>query len=160
MKSKMFNSSVLTMGFAPKHNFRDFSLLSSIQFNCRADYSNAEKKVLECANYLISNPLDRKNLNRGYAESFLALWISGTPDFSFNIDKTACKIVKCNLSLLSIYLAFAVKYMLENRDKVNDENDIYKYVFSMVIGYCNNPQNKVELNDSLKELLNEKCKVA
>lgn len=158
MDTKIANSSGLERGFKCRSRSIDFSRLSSIQFNCKADYANVEDKVLECVNFLTSTPFDRKNINRSYAESFLAIWISGTPDFSFNIDKTACKLIKYDLSLLSIYLAFAAKYALENRADIKDDSDICRNVFPKVIEYCSNEKNNIKLSDSIVELL--KCKAA
>lgn len=150
MKSKVFNSSVLSASFALKSCSHDFSQLSNVQFNCRADYSKAERKVLECANYLTSTPLDGSNVNRGHAETFLLLWMNGTSDFTFNISKAVGKIIESNISLLSTYIAFFAKYVILNRGKSEDEEDICKNVIILLLDYCRNHKISIVLSDLLK----------
>lgn len=131
----------------------NISKLSDIALNDKADYVSAEGKVLKCADYLISTPFDKLNINREYSKSFLARWMTGTPDFTFNIDELACKLVKYNVSLLSMYLAYTVKYVIEKKYEVKSEDEIDKNVIPLLIGYCNDPENNVIMNDSLKEIL-------
>jgi len=151
--TNVLNSSILSVCCSAKSYSQDFSQLKDAQFNWKTDYSDAENKVLECANYLMSTPLDGTNLNREYAEHFLFLWVSGTPDFTFNICKTASKIIRSNLSLLSIYFACAAKFVLENRDKLKDGNGICKNAISLLLDYCKNPENNVDQSEILENLL-------
>jgi len=141
MNSKMLNPSILAIGFAGKSYSEDFSQPSRIQLSCKADYVNAEKKVLECANYLISNPFDRNNLNWESAETFLLLWINGTSDFKFKINKTVCNIIQSNMALVSIYFAYTAKFLLENRDRSTSEKDICDNVLPLLLDYCKNLRN-------------------
>lgn len=150
MNAKMFNSSILSASFASKSSSHDFSQLSGVQFNCRADYSKAERKVLECANYLTSTPLDNSNVNRGHAETFLLLWMNGTSDFTFNLNKTVSNIIKSNISLLSTYIAFFAKYVILNKDKSEDEEDISKNIIPLLLDYCRNHKISMVLSDLLR----------
>jgi len=115
----MLNTSCLDLNMTKSDN-PDFLKFSEIALNSKADYASAESKALECANYLISTPFDKLNVNREYSKSFLARWMTGTPDFTFNIDELACKLVKQNVSLLSIYLAYTVKYVIGEKYSVKD----------------------------------------
>lgn len=151
----MKTSTILSVSFTGKVHMPNFSQLSSIQLNAKADFSNAEAKVLECANYLTSTPMDRSNLNREYAENFLLIWMSGTSDFTFNLNKTVCSIIRSNLSLLGVYFACATKFALENREKSKNKETITKNALSLLLNYCKNPKNKVDQNDLLKAVMNE-----
>jgi len=159
MRTKMFNSSILNASFPTKSYSLDFSQLSRVQFNCREDYSNAEINVLKCADYLTSMPLDITNVNRGYAETFLLLWMNGTSDFTFNINRTVSKVIELNISLLSIYIAFVAKFVIENRDKSKSEDEIYKYVVPLLLDYCRNHQISLVL-DNLLTTVNTENRVA
>ena len=141
MNSKMFNSSILAESFIENSCSKDFSLLSRIQLNSKADYIRAEQQALECANYLTSTPFDRNNWKWESAEHFLLLWINGTSDFTFKLNQTICKIIKSNFALLSIYFAYATKFVLENRDKSKDEKEICNNVVPLLMDYCKNQSN-------------------
>ncbi|BEG98770.1 hypothetical protein [Bacteroides sedimenti] len=151
----MKTSTILPVSFIAKGCTPDFSQLSRIQLNGKTDFSNAEAKVLECANYLTSTPMDRENLNREYAENFLLIWMSGTSDFTFNLNETVCSIIRSNLSLIGVYFACATKFALENRDKARNKNTIIKNALLLLLNYCKNPKNKVDQNDLLKAVMNE-----
>jgi hypothetical protein len=160
MKSTMFNLSVLAVSFPTKSDSLDFSQLSRIQFNCSADYSNAENMVLNCVEYLTSNSLDITNINSGHAETFLLRWMNGTPDYSFSMNQTVCKIMESNISLLSIYIAFFAKYVIENKNRLKNENEICNDVISSLLDYCKNYNINMILNGLLGDMLKNGKKVA
>jgi hypothetical protein len=160
MKPTMFNSSVLAVSFPTQSNSLDFSQLSRIQFNCSTDYSNAENIVLNCVEYLTSNSLDVTNINSGHAETFLLRWMNGTPDYSFSMNQTVCKIMESNISLLSIYIAFLAKYMIENKNRLKNENEICSEVISSLLEYCKNYNIDMILNGLLGDMLKNGKKVA
>jgi hypothetical protein len=160
MKSKIFNSSIRAIGFAAKSYLQEFSQLRNFRLNCKAGYSNAEKEILECANYLTSTPMDSSNLNREYAETLLLHWMISTSEFTFNIDKTIYEIIKSDLSLLNIYLAYAAKFVIENRSKSKDVNEINSNIVPLLLDYCRSQNNREEQNNLLKEILEDGSHVA
>lgn len=159
MKSKMHNSPYFNIGFSSKSYSLDFSQLSRIHFSCEADYVKAEKNVLECADYLTSTPLDMSNVNRGYAETFLLLWMNGTTEYSFNLNKKICKIIESNISLLSLYIAFVTKYVLANKDKLVCEDEICSNVIPLLIDYCKKFNISGVITD-LNKMFTTGCRVA
>ncbi len=160
MRSNMFNKSVLPFSFAEQNYSQDFSQLSRIQFNCRADYSNAERKILECVYYLTSTPLDVTDTNRGHAEMFLLLWMNGTSDYTFNMNQTVCSIIESNVSLLSTYIAFYAKYVIEHSSKSKDEDEVCKNVVSSLLCYCKNYNINMMLNGLLIDILKKEKRVS
>lgn len=160
MRSNMFNKSVLPVSFAEQNYSQDFSQLSRIQFNCRADYSNAERKILECVYYLTSTPLDVTDTNRGHAEMFLLLWMNGTSDYTFNMNQTVCSIIESNVSLLSTYIAFYAKYVIEHSSKSKDEDEVCKNVVSSLLCYCKNYNINMMLNGLLIDILKKEKRVS
>lgn len=160
VKSAMLNSSLLAVSFPTQSDFLDFSQFSRIQFNCSVDYSNAENMVLNCVEYLTSKSLDITNINSGHAETFLLRWMNGTPDYSFSMNQTVCKIMESNISLLSIYIAFLAKYMIENKNKLKNENEICNEVTSSLLEYCKDYNIDMILNGLLGDMLKSGKKVA
>ncbi|WP_321518185.1 hypothetical protein [uncultured Bacteroides sp.] len=156
----MLNSSLLAVSFPTQSDFLDFSQFSRIQFNCSVDYSNAENMVLNCVEYLTSKSLDITNINSGHAETFLLRWMNGTPDYSFSMNQTVCKIMESNISLLSIYIAFLAKYMIENKNKLKNENEICNEVTSSLLEYCKDYNIDMILNGLLGDMLKSGKKVA
>ena len=116
--------------------------------------------VLNCVEYLTSNSLDITNINRGHAETFLLRWMNGTPDYSFSMNQTVCKIMESNISLLSIYIAFFAKYVIENKNKLKNENEICNDVISSLLDYCKNCNINMILNGLLGDMLKNGKKVA
>ena len=155
MKLRMLFLSILFISFATQGFSQDFSKLENFPLKEKADFSNAEKQVLECANYLVSKPLDINDENRDFAERFLFAWMTGSPDYTFNIDEKVGKIVELNNSLLGIYLGYATKIALEDKEKSLNGIQLTNKAISMLLDYCKNPDNKVAINESLKKIIDE-----
>ncbi len=139
-----------TTGFS-----RNFSKLKSIELIERKDYARAESKVLDCCKYILKTPLDEKNKNRNEAIRFLFRWMEGTPDYTFQIDENAAILNQANQALIGVYMAGMTKYVLENRGKSISIEKIKHSTIKTVIGYCQNPGNKVEMNAVLNKWIQE-----
>lgn len=155
MKLRTLFLSFLFIGFAIQSFSQDFSLLSKIPLKEKADFAKAEKQVLECANYLTSNPLDLNDTNRKSAEAFLAVWMTGTPDYTFELDESVGKILDSYNLLFGTFLACATKIALENKDKSLNAKEQTNNAISLLMNYCKNPDNKVVLNDTLKKMIEQ-----
>jgi hypothetical protein len=134
---------------------QDYSKLENISFMEITDYSKNESIVLECSDYLLNSPLETLNndLNRLKALQFIMRWMEGTPDYMFSIDAPIVRISKSNTALLGIYMACMSKFVIENKDKSKDQNEIMYNSFITFIKYCEDPVKKVKQSKGIKELI-------
>lgn len=132
---------------------QDYSDLEKISLKDRTECADNEKLVLECSNYVLESPLNviEKDENRLSAMKFIMRWMEATPDYSFSLDESMGKATSSNPTLLAVLLAAMSQYALEN--KTDDANDVKYNSFITFIKYCEDPDNKVKLNEDLKELI-------
>lgn len=116
------------------------------------DYKVAEPTVTKAVNYLLSTPLEKNDINRLKSLQFLIKWMTGTPDYSFNLDASITKIIKGNDDLLGVYMACMTKYCLENPASAKDANAVKLNAVKLLLAYCENPDYKVKMPKPLKKL--------
>ena len=140
---------------------QDFTSLSDIPLKTEPEYKEAEKQVNECAEYILDSPFDQENKNLAEAGRFLLRWMGGTPDYKFNIDSQAARLIEGNEMLLSIYLAGMTKFVLENPDKADNQQKMKEYAVKSLLEYCENPENRIKPKGELKKLIkaNQKGKL-
>lgn len=134
---------------------QDYSDLESIVLNEGADYAKNEGLVVECSDYLLNSPVDvlDKDLNHLIALQFIMRWMEGTPDYMFNLDESITDVTRSDSYLLGVYLASMSKFVIENKDKSKDQDEIKYNAFLMFIHYCEDPAKKVKQKKAIKELI-------
>ena len=111
---------------------------------------------MECANYVLSVPVEDENSNRLITLQTIIKWMSGTPDYQFEIDESITNLFKKNDSVLGLYMASMTKFVLENRDKTGDKNEVKYNTYSILLDYCDNPVNKVKMTKELQKAIDKK----
>lgn len=125
-----------------------------IKLESKADFNTtANDAALQAANYLLTTPLEKNNINRLKSIQFVIRWMTGTPEYSFTLDEQATKFAKKNDDLLSLYMAAMTKYVLENKADAKDQNKIKLNAVKLIIIYVKDPNNKVKLNGELKKAI-------
>lgn len=123
------------------------------------DYKAADPFALQTANYLLSTPFQKDNSDRIKSLQFIANWMNGTPDHSFIFDrKSVGKITNNNNDLLGLYMAAMVKYSLENKDSPKDPKIIKLNTMTILLNYCENKANNINMSKELKKLSEAKAK--
>jgi hypothetical protein len=156
MKTKFFVSVILFFGLVMGCTAQDYSKLKDITLKGKEDCAKAEKQVLECSEYVLTTPLDDQNNNRMDALKFIFRWMDGTPDFMFNLDESIGKLVNSNEELLGVYMACMSKFVLGNRDKAKDQDEVKYNSILMLIDYAQKPENSVEISGELQKLIDAK----
>jgi len=133
---------------------QDFSNLKSLTLNDSIQCKKAESQVLECCNYLLTQPCN-ENLNSLEATQFIMKWMEHTPDYSFGFGDGISKSINSNLMLTSRYLACQAKVAINNKPKNYDKDFQYDYI-KMFLEYCEKPQNGVKITSKLKKLIEAK----
>jgi hypothetical protein len=124
----------------------------SIKLEEKADYKAAEFSANKAANYILSVPYEKNNEERAATVQFLFKWMSGAPDYNFNLDKTASKLISENSELLVIFMACMAKYCIENQNPSKDVKAIELNALKLLLTYCENEKNKIKMTSTLKQL--------
>ena len=132
---------------------QDYSKLPEYNFNNPEDFKEMEPKVLECANYLFDHSTIENETNRNYALQFILLWMQGTPDYTFSLDKNTMELTKGNNDLLAMYMAGMTKVVLDNRDQDLNSDQIYEKTEALLIDYCSDPANKLKPSRKMKKIV-------
>ena len=156
MKIKLFLASVAIVASSLVVYSQDYSSLKDIVLKDTSDYPKAEGKVLECASYLLSTPLDDNNINRKYAIQLIIRWMTGTPAYTFGIDQSITQISKSNASILLLYMACMSKYALENKENSKDPKEMKYNSMLLLISYVEDSNHKVKIDGELKKLIQAK----
>ncbi len=134
---------------------QDYSSLPATQFNGDGDFKEAEEQVLECAEYLLVHPRTENEPNRLSAFRYLFLWMQGTADHTFSIGQREMDLTKGKTPYLTIYLAAAVKTVLESPEKLTDDQ-VYQAASALLAAYCSKPGNHLKPNRAIKKIVRDK----
>jgi len=127
----------------------------NIFLNNPKEYRKAEPQVILAADYVYASPIDKDNLNRQNAISFIMRWMSGTPDYSFTPDKAVMKITNNDNEVLGVYFACLAKYALE-KGKGVDREELKINSYKLLAIYCENPDNNYKPRGEIKKLIEAK----
>lgn len=134
---------------------QDFSELAKTEFKSAESYKPAESQVLTCANYLFSNPANQAELNRLNAIQYIMKWMSGTPDYTFELGEKTMKLTNGETDLLGLYMAAMSKVVLENTSQKLSSDEIYNQSEKILVKYCAVPDNKIKPLKKIKQLIKE-----
>jgi uncharacterized protein YfaS (alpha-2-macroglobulin family) len=118
----------------------------------KEDYKNAERDILKAANYLFGSPYDKDDLDRLYAIEFIMKWMSGTPNYNFQLSEKYSKPFSGETDLIGLYMAAMAKYALENKEKKADPETINLAAVKIVLGYSSKASNKLKQTSELKKM--------
>jgi len=131
------------------------SQYDNIPLHTAADYRKAEPHVILASDYVYSSPIDKEDLNRKNAVSFVMKWMQGTSDYSFGMDETISKISNGENEILGLYFTFLAKYAL-SKGKGADRDDLKYNAYLMLATYCENPVNNFRIRGEVKKLIEAK----
>jgi hypothetical protein len=134
---------------------QNFSELANSEFESAESYKPAESQVLLCANYLFDNPTNESELNRLNSIQYIMKWMSGTPDYTFDIGEKAMELTKGNTDLLGLYMAAMSKVVIDNKGEKLSSGDIYIGAEKILVKYCSVSENKIKPSKKIKKLLKE-----
>ncbi|MEN9335120.1 MAG: hypothetical protein RLZZ500_107 [Bacteroidota bacterium] len=132
--------------------------ISQIEFKKDSDYKLAEPKVVESATFLLEHPIDSDEMLRISHLQFLMRWMEGTPDYTFSLTETASKFSGENSSLLGIYLASMIQYLVKEHGDPTAIATVELNTVRIATNYVAKKENHVPLTATLKKLIeaNEK----
>ncbi|HAI84362.1 MAG TPA: hypothetical protein DCL43_11900 [Chitinophagaceae bacterium] len=150
---KAFLCSCLLAVFATVAMGQAIPNVASYTLTAKEDYAKANEAVLQCANYLLSAPMNEQDIDRVNASAFVLKWMTGTPDFTFGLDATVANASKKDEQVLFLYMAAMSKIALENPAKAKDGDFVRLQAWSLLLNYYSNPANKMKKNKALNKLV-------
>lgn len=129
-----------------------------LEFKRLEDYKSYEPKVLECANFVLTVAADAADPVRRTALNVISRWMAGTPDYSFSIDEPVARLMKKNEAVLSIYMAAATKFVLENPSQATNAATVAYHAIDLLLTYCEDSTHDVEETKALKKAIQAKNK--
>ncbi|MEP3210175.1 MAG: hypothetical protein ABJN95_13330 [Maribacter sp.] len=132
---------------------QNFNELEHYEFNSVESYKTEQANVLLCANYLFNNPTNTSELNRLTSIQYIIKWMTGTPDYTFEIGEKALELTKGNDDLLGLYMAAMSKVVLENTERQLSNDEIYNQSEEVLVNYCSNADNKMKPSRKIKKIL-------
>jgi hypothetical protein len=131
------------------------SLYDNIPLAKASDYRKAEPEVMLACDYVYTTPVDKENMNRNNAVTFIVKWMQGTSDYPFVMDKTVYTVTNNDNMVLSVYFACLSKYALE-KGKGVDREDLKYNSFLLLANYFENPANNYKPRGEMKKLVDAK----
>lgn len=135
---------------------QDYSQLSEIKLNIADDYKNNEAKVMDCANFILSQPYEINEMNKVYCLQFIMRWMEGTPDYTFSIGADFVDLCKEDVKLGSLYMVSLSKAALSNKEQDKTPEDFNSAAKNIFLDYCANPDNNVKKNKGIKKALKQR----
>ena len=132
---------------------QNFDEIKNYEFKTIESYQTEKPKVLLFANYLFDNPASKEELNRLYAIQYIMKWMTGTPDYKFELGKREIDLTKGNSDLLGLYMAAITKVVLENKGDKLDSDSIYNRAEALLVNYCSDATNKMKPSRKIKKIL-------
>lgn len=124
----------------------------AIRLELKEDYNAAaETAALKAADFLLTTPNEKDNLDRLKSLQYLIKWMSGTPDYSFSLGDPITKFIKKNEDVLGLYMAAMAKYVLENKADAKDEKKVKLKSVKLLIDYVKDEKNNIKIKGELKK---------
>lgn len=149
MKCFLFVFIILSSKFSFSQPFPNYGI---VNLDKASDYRTADPVALQAATYLLSTPFEKNNVDRTNSLQFMIKWMKGTPDYGFAIDKSIGKMFSGDNDVIGLLMAAMVKYSLENTTASKDLKAVKLNAVSMLLTYCENPQNNIRMTRQLKKL--------
>jgi len=151
MKFKIVLAACLfTCAIASAQTSADFDKVTLEQ---KADYKTAEPQVLEATQLLLNNPIEKDNVQRLRATSFIMKWMTGTPDYTFALSEQDGKVFKKDLDITGLYFAAMVQACLQNPADCGNDKALRLQAYKLLIAYVSQPGNNAKPSKELKKLV-------
>jgi hypothetical protein len=100
-------------------------------------------------------PIEKDNLHRKDAITFILRWMGGTSDFSFTPNEAMRKITNGDGEIVGVYAACITKYAIEKGKGVDrEELKINSYI--LLAQYFENQGNNFKPRGELKKMIDAK----
>lgn len=135
---------------------QNFKRIAEYEFKTAKDYQKEEATVVQCVNYLYDTPVNLNEAKRAIATQFIMKWMTGTPDYTFEIGPKAIELTNGgSKELFGMYLAALTKVGIENKGKKLSDDKLHQKAQAYLVAYCANSVNKIKASKQIKKLIKE-----
>ena len=152
MKNRLWVILVLFFGLTVQLSAQEESHLSKSQFRDSVYCVNAIPQVLEYCTYLLTTPCTSAPLDLN-AALYIMDWMQHTYNYNFVFDQKFYTIVMIYPCLYNRYVAALVECAIKD-DYPNNAISLQVKAISKVLDYVNNPNNEVNVVDTLDPYFN------
>lgn len=131
-----------------------FSYLNDVKLEGESDVQEYSETVLDCCDYLLLTPYDKKDVERQAASDFIVRWTQVHPNYEFELTEDVKLITEENEVLLSLYTTCCAKHFLES-ENASILQELQSEAFDTFLSYCSNPMNKMKLTKEIKKRIAE-----
>ena len=131
---------------------QDFSKLSEIPLDKAEDYAKVENQVRKCADYLLNTPIEKKDLKRFQAGSFMLRWMSGTPDYVFELTSQMEDLAGKSPEMTQVYLAAMLRATFLGLKGGASTQKIEE----LFLDFCAKPENNAKKTRKVKKALKKR----
>ncbi len=150
---------IITFLFINTFSFaQDFKSLESYEFETEESFQSEEENVLLCSNYIFDNPFDDSDIKRLISIQYIMKWMTGTPDYTFEIGGEVMELTKNNTDLLGLYISALTKIALENKDEKLNAEEMHNRAVDILANYCSDSKNNMKPSKKLKKIIKAKKK--
>jgi hypothetical protein len=93
---------------------QEFQVPENIKLEKKEDYTVYEKDVIAAAKWLEATQVGKETDKRQKVNTFLLMWITGSPSVSLEINKFALDLTDKNPQLNMMFMAGFTRWVLEN----------------------------------------------
>ena len=102
---------------------QDFTV-PNVKFDSTSDYALYNKDIVQCFNWLMSNPCNEDLGKRDSASRFLDNWIEGTPTITVTISQDVITYIDTSPDLVLIFMGGWVTNALSSDDYSNETGSL------------------------------------
>jgi len=123
----------------------------TIELKTVQQMKDAEKHVLTAAAFVLSKPLNTKDLKVADYTKFILTWMEKTPNYSFTLNDKIMALCNEDESFLlyDIYTTCLAKARLEVK------KDFVPVAVKLFVAYIKNPENQVKQTAKVKKLIED-----
>ena len=137
--------------FIGKNINAQFSHLKDVELKTSEDFEEFAELVVDCSNYLLMTPFDKKDSERAIATDFITRWIKGSPSVNFNLSENVKQLTDDREDLIGIYITCYAQKILESDIQAPDYVEIEKEAIVSFLQYCNRADNKIKPTKEMKK---------
>jgi hypothetical protein len=138
---KFFTSLVLLLLSFPVPA-QDFSYLQDIRLKKPNDFIENRENFAKSLDYVLSSPIDQKDVNRGSCASFIKRYAENIPEITIPADTYLAQVIESNSELLLLYEGLWVRSALMKSDGTMEDHELF--VFTELSKYCRKGNNVVK----------------
>ncbi len=92
----------------------NFEVPDNVVLEKKEDYTKYENDIITAADWLEETPFNEQKLKRRSVNSFVAVWVLGSPTVTIMISDVIMQMDKKNTGMLVLYMAAYSRYVLKN----------------------------------------------